>query len=54
MAMTNCKTCEQPVAKGAIVCPNCGKSYPGGYLRYLIWPLLVIGAIGTAILASQA
>ena len=47
--MTNCKACSKEIAKGAKVCPNCGKDQRNFFMRHkiltIIGGLVVLGVI---------
>ena len=51
--MTICKVCGKEIAKGAKVCPNCGKDQRNFFMRHkiltVIGGLIVIGVIGNVV-----
>lgn len=51
--MTNCKACGKEIAKGAKMCPHCGKDQRNFFMKHkiitIILALAILGGIGSAI-----
>ena len=56
--MTNCKACGNEIAKGAKICPSCGKDQRNFFMKHKIISaiviLIVLGSIGAATGGSKS
>jgi len=51
--LVKCKSCDQPVGRGALVCPNCGEHNPAvHYGRVLLWLFGIAGLLIFALIVA--